>query len=104
VVMEVEVIDENHLIAAWSGKTYEFRARLNALGVPLAETIRILPVERRDMSDPDNVAYLLSICEQGAFRQHVCNLRVLGPVVTETAVGAVMQTLESKAYVVKDAF
>ena len=103
ILVELEVVDDHTVIVAWDGKTYDFRARLNAAGIPRTEdNLRILQQERRDVAVEENQQFLFSVFEEAVFRSHVCHLTVTGVELADATPGPAqtfLETLKAKPYI-----
>ena len=106
-LVEVEVLDDSSVVIAWTGKTFDYRQRFNTAGVPRCENgdMRLLQESRRDVGQPDNVAFILSIFEGAVFRSHVCAVKVTGvEPPADSAAALFLQTLKDKDYIYVDAW
>ena len=78
---DLQVISDNDLLAAWDGKTYGYRVRFEAVGIPRAagseaKNLRLLPQDRRDVSKPSNVDFLLEVFGGAVLRDAVVCVRL----------------------------
>ena len=79
-VATLQVIDDDTVIIAFEGRTYQYRARLYLAGIPLVTdtNTRLLPEGKGDISDPTNRDYIVKVFEEHVFRKLAVCLRVTG--------------------------
>ena len=71
--VEVEVVDGDSVVLAWEGRTYVYRQRFQVAGIPLVPefNVRVLPQERRDVSDPANLDFVQDVFGNAVLRNAV---------------------------------
>ena len=88
-LVEIEILNENSAIFAWDGRTYAFRARFEQALIPrVQDNLRVLPEDRRDFTEKDNIDLVLAIFGNLVLRDLVCCVRVTGEDLPEEGVVA----------------
>ena len=105
-LVEIEILNENSAIFAWDGRTYAFRARFEQALIPrVQDNLRVLPEDRRDFTEKDNIDLVLAIFGNLVLRDLVCCVRVTGDALPEHgAVTELIQTLKTIPNLFFDAF
>ena len=74
---EFEVLDPDHGIIGWDGRTWAFRQRFDLAGVTRVEKdLRVIPEELRDFSIEANRKKILDIFGHEVLRDMICCLKV----------------------------
>ena len=105
-MVEIEILNENSAIFGWDGRTYVFRARFEQALVPrVQDNLRVLPEDRRDFNEKDNIDLVLAIFGNLVLRDLVCCVRVTGEDLPEEGVVAdFIKTLKNNQNLFFDAF
>jgi hypothetical protein len=101
---DVEVVDDDHVIVAWSGRTYSFRTRFDMLEIPLQDGMRILNEDQRNVGSARTVELIERVFGDGVLRDAVVNVRIDGEPREGTVVHAFVQTLLAKPNLFFDSF
>ena len=76
---DVHVESNDSAIIAWHGRTYEFRAAFNVMGIPLAEESNrfcLLPEEYKLLCQQENVEFVNGIFGANVLKDAFVNLRI----------------------------
>ena len=106
-VAVLQVVDDETVVIAFEGRTYGYRARLDAAGIPLVpdSNLRVLAVGKRDVTEPENRAFIENVFEASVFRKLAVCLRLTGEKpATDTAAAEMINALSKKSYVYVNAF
>ena len=94
-VAEVAVQDENNVIVAWEGRTYQFKQRLAAMGIEYHDDVRITGLDQRDMRTDGNIELVCGIFTN-VFHNMTCNVRLDASVVASLPEGSAAAALVKK--------
>ena len=81
-VASIEVVDDEHAIVAWEGRTYPYRQRFDQQEISREEDtdLRILSESQRDLSIGSNYNRALDSFGNGVLRNLIVNLRMVGDI------------------------
>jgi topoisomerase IA-like protein len=103
-IADLEVVDDNNVIVAWSGRTYSFRARFDLLDIPLQDSMRILNEDQRNVGEARTAELIESTFGEAVLRDAVVNVRMDGEPRLGTFVHTFVQTLLAKPNLFFDSF